>query len=45
MVGCPSGILDLWVARNIRFSGNRQLQLRIETYNALNPVVYSNRVA
>jgi hypothetical protein len=45
MTGCPSAILDLALARTIRAGGNRQLQLRVEVYNALNSVVYSNRVS
>jgi len=44
MASCPSAILDLSVARNIKFGGNRQLQLRLDAFNALNTIAYSNRV-
>jgi hypothetical protein len=44
MVGCPDHTLDLSIARNIRLGGARQIQLRLEAFNALNTVVYNGRV-
>jgi hypothetical protein len=44
MAGCPDHTLDLSVARNIRLGGGRQVQLRLEAFNALNTVVYNSRV-
>ena len=44
MVGCPDHTLDLAIARNIRLGGSRQIQLRVDIFNALNTVVYNGRV-
>ena len=44
MVGCPDHTLDLAIARNIRLGGRRQIQLRVDVFNALNTVVYNGRV-
>jgi hypothetical protein len=44
MVGCPDHTLDLSIARNIRVGASRQVQLRVEVFNALNTVVYNGRV-
>jgi hypothetical protein len=44
LVGCPDNILDLAVARNIRLGGSRQIQLRVDIFNALDTVIYSGRV-
>jgi hypothetical protein len=44
MAGCPDHTLDLSIARNIRLGGDRQIQLRVEAFNALNTVVYNGRV-
>ena len=44
MAGCPDHTLDLSLARNIRLGGARQIQLRLDAFNALNTVVYSGRV-
>ena len=44
MAGCPDHTLDLSIARNIRLGGPRQIQLRLDAFNALNTVVYSGRV-
>jgi hypothetical protein len=44
LVGCPDHTLDLSIARNIRLGGNRQIQLRLDAYNALDTVVYNGRV-
>ncbi len=43
MIGCPNRILDLSLARTIRLGASRQLQFRIDAFNALNTVVYTNR--
>jgi hypothetical protein len=44
MVGCPDHTLDLAIARNIRIGGSRNVQLRVDLFNALNTVVYNGRV-
>ena len=44
MVGCPDHTLDLTIARNIRLGGSRQIQFRLDAFNALNTVVYNGRV-
>jgi hypothetical protein len=44
MSGCPDHTLDLSIARNIRLGGSRQIQLRVDVFNALNTVVYNGRV-
>jgi hypothetical protein len=43
MIGCPDHTLDLALARNIRLGGARQLQMRLEAFNALNTVVFNAR--
>ena len=43
LVGCPDHTLDLAVARNIRLGGGRQLQLRLDAFNALNSYIIMNR--
>jgi hypothetical protein len=40
---CPDHTVDLAVARNIRLGGGRQLQLRLDAFNAFNVVVISGR--
>ncbi len=37
--GCFEKIMDLSIARNIRVGGGRQLQLRVDMFNAFNTVV------
>ena len=44
LVGCPDHTLDLSVARNIRLGGSRQIQFRVDVFNALDTVVYNGRV-
>ncbi|MEO7275129.1 MAG: carboxypeptidase-like regulatory domain-containing protein [Vicinamibacterales bacterium] len=44
LAGCPDHTVDLSVARNIRLGGSRQIQFRVDVYNALNTVVYNGRV-
>ena len=36
LIGCPIIRTDLAVARNIRFGGARQLQLRVDAFNLFN---------
>ncbi len=43
LVGCPDHTLDLAIARNIRVGGGRQLQLRLDAFNALNSYIITNR--
>jgi hypothetical protein len=43
LVGCPDHTLDLAIARNIRFGGTRQIQLRLDAFNALNSVIITGR--
>jgi hypothetical protein len=40
---CPDKTVDLALVRNIRFGGVRQLQLRLDAFNAFNAVVINNR--
>ena len=40
---CADHTLDLAIARNITLGGGRQVQLRVDMFNALNAVVYSGR--
>ena len=43
MRGCPDNVWDFAVARNIRFGGGRQLQLRMEMFNAFNAAIVNGR--
>lgn len=43
MVGCTDKTLDLSIQRNIRIAGAKQLQLRVDLFNALNTIVYNAR--
>jgi Carboxypeptidase regulatory-like domain/TonB-dependent Receptor Plug Domain len=42
---CATNILDLSLVRNIRLGGGRLFQFRVDAFNALNTVIYSNRNA
>ena len=44
MKGCFENNVDLAIARNIRLGGSRQLQFRVDIFNAFNTVVYTGRV-
>jgi hypothetical protein len=44
MGGCFEKIMDLSIARNIRLGGGKQIQLRVDMFNAFNTVVYDSRV-
>jgi hypothetical protein len=41
--GCPDHTVDLAIARNIRLGGNRNLQFRLDIFNAFNVVVINDR--
>ena len=41
--GCPDHTVDLSLLRSIRFGGNRQIQLRVDVFNAFNAVIINNR--
>src|SRR5262249_42369120 len=41
--GCFQSALDLSIARNIRFTSNRQLQLRVDVFNAPNAAIVTGR--
>jgi len=43
LVGCPDKTLDLAIARNIRVGGGRQIQLRLDAFNALNTYIITGR--
>ena len=43
MIGCPDHTMDLAIARNIRFGGSRQLQLRLDAYNLFNTSIVTGR--
>jgi hypothetical protein len=44
MAGCFDNTLDLAVARTIRIRGSKDLQFRLDVFNALNSVIYTGRV-
>jgi len=41
--GCPDHTVDLAIARNVRLGGNRNLQFRLDIFNAFNTVIYNAR--
>ena len=43
LTGCSDRFWDFALARTIRFGGSRQVQLRLEMFNAFNAVVITNR--
>ena len=43
LIGCPDKTADLAIARNIRLGGGRQLQLRVDAFNAFNVAVINGR--
>jgi hypothetical protein len=43
--GCFTSVLDLTIARNIRLGGGRQLQLRVDMFNAPNQAIITGRNA
>ncbi|HKY20616.1 MAG TPA: carboxypeptidase-like regulatory domain-containing protein [Vicinamibacterales bacterium] len=43
MRGCFQNTFDFAIARNIRLGGNRQLQFRVDIFNAFNTVNITNR--
>jgi len=44
LLNCPDHTLDLAIARNIRVGGGRQLQLRLDAFNAFNVAIITGRV-
>ena len=44
LVGCPDHTTDLAIARNIRLGGGRQVQLRLDAFNAFNTAIVTGRV-
>jgi hypothetical protein len=43
LVGCPDHTTDLAIARNIRLGGGRQVQLRVDAFNAFNTAIITGR--
>jgi hypothetical protein len=43
LIGCPNKTIDLSLVRSIRMGGSRQLQLRVDAFNAFNAVVINAR--
>ena len=43
LYGCFSSVLDISIARNIRLGGNRNLQLRVDMFNAPNSAQITGR--
>jgi Carboxypeptidase regulatory-like domain len=41
--GCFQSVLDMAIARNIRMGGGRNLQLRVDMFNAPNQAIVTNR--
>ena len=41
--GCFTSVLDLAIARNIRLGGGRNIQLRVDMFNAPNPAIITGR--
>ena len=44
MIGCPNHTLDLSIARRIGIGSSREIQLRVDVFNALNTVIYNGVV-
>jgi len=45
MIGCPTKLIDISMARNIRMGGGRELRFQVDAFNAFNTVIYNNRQA
>jgi hypothetical protein len=43
LIGCPDHTVDLSLARNIRVGGGRQVQFRVDAFNAFNAVIINAR--
>jgi hypothetical protein len=43
MTGCFSSVLDLSIARNIRLGGTKQIQLRVDMFNAPDAAIITGR--
>jgi hypothetical protein len=44
LTGCSDRTVDVSLARNIHVGGGRQLQIRVDAFNAFNALVYNARV-
>jgi hypothetical protein len=45
LTGCPDRTTDLAIQRNIKLGGQREVQVRLDVFNAFNTVVYNARQA
>ena len=43
LIGCPSNVIDVSLARTIRLGGGRELRLQVDAFNAFNMVNYTAR--
>ncbi len=43
LIGCPNHVADLAIARNVRLGGGRQVQLRLDAFNAFNTAIVTGR--
>ena len=43
LIGCPDYTTDLAIARNFPFGGGRQVQVRLDAYNAFNVAIITGR--
>ena len=43
LIGCPSNVIDLSLARTIRLGGARELRFQVDAFNAFNKVNYTAR--
>jgi hypothetical protein len=43
LIGCANKLVDFAIARNVRLHGNRQIQLRVDIFNAFNTVIFTGR--
>ena len=43
MIGCADHRWDFAIARNIRLGASRNLQIRVDLFNAFNEVIFTNR--
>jgi hypothetical protein len=43
LIGCPDHTWDFAIARNIPLSKGRNIQIRMDIFNAFNTVIFNNR--
>ena len=43
LIGCANKLVDFAIARNVRLHGNRQIQLRVDIFNAFNTTIFTGR--